>query len=130
MLDNSDVYAIAPGLVTKGLDVGRLVTVGAMNRGTQKVITKVKKTLRANGGRRPCCNLLGGSPRRLAPFLAGWREIRPFREKAKGGCPKARLLKRRPMNGGRRDRGMIRDRLGAGGAGGSFSASRVGVTIA
>jgi hypothetical protein len=43
MLDNSDMYAVAPDIATKGLEVGRLVTVDVTNRGAEKVITKVEK---------------------------------------------------------------------------------------
>lgn len=43
MLDNSDMYELAPGIARQGLEVGRLVTVGVTNRGTEKVITKVEK---------------------------------------------------------------------------------------
>jgi hypothetical protein len=43
MLDNSDMYAVAPEVAPTGLEVGRLVTVDATNRGSEKVITKVLK---------------------------------------------------------------------------------------
>lgn len=43
MLDNSDMYAVAPDIAPQGLEVGRLVTVVVTNRGTEKVITKVEK---------------------------------------------------------------------------------------
>jgi hypothetical protein len=40
MLDNSDLYAVAPDRAT-GLEVGRLVTVEVATRGTVRLITKV-----------------------------------------------------------------------------------------
>ena len=43
MLDNSDMYAVAPGIAPTGLEVGRLVTVDVSNRGSEKVITKLLK---------------------------------------------------------------------------------------
>lgn len=43
MLDNSDMYAVAPDIASQGLEVGRLVTVDVTNRGTEKVITRVEK---------------------------------------------------------------------------------------
>ena len=43
MLDNSDMYALSPGVDLTGLEAGRLVTVDATNRGSEKVITKVLK---------------------------------------------------------------------------------------
>ena len=43
MLDNSEMFVLAPDLPATGLDVGRLVTVDVATRGTDKVITKVLK---------------------------------------------------------------------------------------
>lgn len=43
MLDNSEMYAIAPDIPPTGLDVGRLVTVEVTKRGDTRVITKVDK---------------------------------------------------------------------------------------
>jgi hypothetical protein len=43
MLDNSDMYAVAPDIAPQGLEVGRLVTVDVTNRGTEKIITRVEK---------------------------------------------------------------------------------------
>ena len=43
MLDNSDMYEVAPDVARQGLEVGRLVTVDVTNRGAEKVITKVEK---------------------------------------------------------------------------------------
>ena len=43
MLDNSDMYALLPGINLTGLEVGRLVTLDITSRGSEKVITKVLK---------------------------------------------------------------------------------------
>ena len=43
MLDNSDIYTVAPNIAPQGLEVGRLVTVDVASRGAEKVITKVEK---------------------------------------------------------------------------------------
>jgi hypothetical protein len=43
MLDNSEMFVLAPDLPATGLDVGRLVTVDVATRGTDRVITKVLK---------------------------------------------------------------------------------------
>jgi hypothetical protein len=43
MLNNSDMYALLPGLNLTGLEVGRLVTLDITSRGSEKVITKVLK---------------------------------------------------------------------------------------
>jgi len=43
MLDNSDMYVVAPDVAPTGIEVGRLVTLDATIRGTEKVITKVLK---------------------------------------------------------------------------------------
>jgi len=43
MLDNSDMYTVAPNIAPQGLEVGRLVTVDVTSRGAEKVITKVEK---------------------------------------------------------------------------------------
>ena len=43
MLDNSDLYAIAPDITPTGLEVGRLVTVEVTKRGDTRLITKVDK---------------------------------------------------------------------------------------
>jgi hypothetical protein len=43
MLDNSDMYAVAPDIARQGLEVGRLVTLDVTSRGAEKVITKVEK---------------------------------------------------------------------------------------
>jgi hypothetical protein len=43
MLDNSDLYTVAPNIAPQGLEVGRLVTVDVTSRGAEKVITKVEK---------------------------------------------------------------------------------------
>ena len=43
MLDNSDMYSVAPNIAPQGLDVGRLVTVDVTSRGAEKIITKVEK---------------------------------------------------------------------------------------
>ena len=43
MLDNSDMYTVAPNIAPQGLEVGRLVTVEVTSRGAEKVITKVEK---------------------------------------------------------------------------------------
>ena len=43
MLDNSDMYLVAPDIAAKGLEVGRLVTADVTNRGAEKIVTKVEK---------------------------------------------------------------------------------------
>jgi len=43
MLNNSDMYALSPGVGSTGIEVGRLVTVDVTNHGNEKVITKVLK---------------------------------------------------------------------------------------
>jgi hypothetical protein len=43
MLDNSDLYTVAPGIAPTGLEVGRLVTVEVTKRGDIRLITKVDK---------------------------------------------------------------------------------------
>lgn len=43
MLDNSEMYAIAPDIASTGLEVGRLVTVEVTKRGDTRLITKVDK---------------------------------------------------------------------------------------
>ena len=43
MLDNSDMYAVAPDIARQGLEVGRFVTLDVTSRGAEKVITKVEK---------------------------------------------------------------------------------------
>jgi len=43
MLDNSDMYTVAPNIAPQGLEVGRLVTVDVTSHGAEKVITKVEK---------------------------------------------------------------------------------------
>jgi hypothetical protein len=43
MLDNSEMYAIAPDIAPTGLEVGRFVTVEVTKRGDTRLITKVDK---------------------------------------------------------------------------------------
>ena len=43
MLDNSEMFVLAPDLPSTGLDVGRLITVNVANRGADRVITRVLK---------------------------------------------------------------------------------------
>jgi len=43
MLDNNDMYTVAPNIAPQGLEVGRLVTVDVTSHGAEKVITKVEK---------------------------------------------------------------------------------------
>lgn len=43
MLDNSELYTVAPEIAPTGLEVGRLVTVEVTKRGFTRLITKVDK---------------------------------------------------------------------------------------